>query len=394
MSNNLIDELILQFEKNFKSHPGYYIDTGGRFEICGNHTDHNHGLCLVANCSLRISALAKKDSKKVRIKSAGYSYFEFGLDDLEFDPNEPNKSMLLAKGVLFRLKELGYNIGGFDAVIKSNIPDGSGVSSSAAIESLYGYIISYLYNDGKIPNLVIAQTGQYSENNYFGKPSGLLDQIGTSFNSFNYIDFKNIKDPEIKTKPFNFQLKLYLIKSEGNHANLTPLYAAIPTAMYKVANLLEGKKFLRDIEDTNEIFNKIDKLDATEDEKRKAKHFFIENENVKQALNAIETNNLEEFLDAIRKSQKSSKENLKNTFVEGEYENSPQNIIDECTEFLKDKGAIRIHGGGFKGTVLAFVKKEFENEFDEFLKKTYPQNRYFKVSISDKAINFIDLNKV
>ena len=372
--------LIKEFNKIFKVEPEYYIDTGGRFEICGNHTDHNHGLCLVANCSLRIKACVNKNANKVRIKSQGYSFFEFNINDLEFDPKELNKTLLLAKGILFKLKEQGYKIGGFDAYISSDIPDGSGVSSSAAVESLFGYIISYLYNDGKISPL-------FSENNYFGKPSGLLDQVGTSFDSFNYIDFKNIEDPTITTLPFNFPLTLYLIKSVGDHANLTPLYAAIPNNMNKVASLLDGKKFLRDCND-KDIFARIDALDIDESVKKMGRHFFIENGNVLKAKDAIERNDLEEFLDAIRASQKTSKENIKNTFVEGEYKDSPQNIIDDVSEFIKDHGAIRIHGGGFKGTVLAFIKNEFAEEFDKFLEKKYAKSRYFKVNISNHAVNF------
>ncbi len=380
-------ELRKEFNRVFKAEPEFYVDTGGRFEICGNHTDHNHGLCLVANCSLRIKAFVNKNESKVRIKSQGYSFFEFDVNDLEFNPKELNKTLLLAKGILFKLKEQGYKIGGFDAYISSDIPDGSGVSSSAAIESLFGYIVSYLYNDGQISPLVVAKTGQFSENNYFGKPSGLLDQIGTSFDSFNFIDFKNIENPTITTLPFNFPLTLYLIKSVGDHANLTPLYAAIPANMNKVAELLDGKKFLRDCND-EKIFDRIDALDTDESVKKMGKHFFIENENVLKAKKAIEENDLEGFLSAIRKSQKTSKENIKNTFVEGEYEDSPQNIIDDVTKFIKDHGAIRIHGGGFKGTVLAFIKNDFAPELDKFLEKKYAKSRYFKVNISNSAVNF------
>ena len=380
-------ELRKEFNRVFKAEPEFYVDTGGRFEICGNHTDHNHGLCLVANCSLRIKAFVNKNESKVRIKSQGYSFFEFDVNDLEFNPKELNKTLLLAKGILFKLKEQGYKIGGFDAYISSDIPDGSGVSSSAAIESLFGYIVSYLYNDGQISPLVVAKTGQFSENNYFGKPSGLLDQIGTSFDSFNFIDFKNIENPTITTLPFNFPLTLYLIKSVGDHANLTPLYAAIPANMNKVAELLDGKKFLRDCND-EKIFDRIDALDTDESVKKMGKHFFIENENVLKAKKAIEENDLEGFLSAIRESQKTSKENIKNTFVESEYEDSPQNIIDDVTKFIKDHGAIRIHGGGFKGTVLAFIKNDFTPEFDKFLEKKYAKSRYFKVNISNSAVNF------
>ena len=381
------NEILVEFKKVFNENADFLINTGGRLEICGNHTDHNHGLCLVANCSLRIKAFVNKNESKVRIKSQGYSFFEFDVTDLEFNSKELNKTLLLAKGILFKLKEQGYKIGGFDAYISSDIPDGSGVSSSAAIESLFGYIVSYLYNDGQISPLVIAKTGQFSENNYFGKPSGLLDQIGTSFDSFNFIDFKNIENPTITTLPFNFPLTLYLIKSVGDHANLTPLYAAIPSNMNKVAGLLDGKKFLRDCND-EKIFDRIDALDTDETVKKMGRHFFIENENVLKAKKAIEENDLEGFLNAIRASQKTSKENIKNTFVEGEYEDSPQNIIDDVTEFIKDHGAIRIHGGGFKGTVLAFIKNDFAPEFDKFLDKKYAKSRYFKVNISNSAVNF------
>ena len=380
-------DLINNFINIFKIRPDYVIDTGGRFEICGNHTDHNHGYCIVANSSLRVYASLKKDEDKVSIKSKGYDYFEFYINDLEPKIIDRSKPIALIKGVLFRLKELGYKIGGFKAYIESEIPDGSGVSSSAAMESLFGYIISYLYNDGKIDPLVIAKTGQFSENKFFYKPCGLLDQVGTSFDSSNFLDFKDIDNPKIINLPFNLPVTLFLIKSIGDHSNLTPLYAAIPNAMYEVANLLEGKKFLRDVNDEN-IFKRIDELNVASDIKRKAKHFFIENNNVLEAKDAILNNNLNEFFDAIRKSQESSKNDIENTFVKGEYVGSPQEIIDKASEFLKDNGAIRIHGGGFKGTVLAFVKNDFVDEFSKYLMKNYSSDRYFKVTISNKAVHF------
>lgn len=379
--------LINKFKEIFDEEAKYLIDTGGRFEICGNHTDHNHGLCLVANCSLRIKG-AVSESSEVKIFSKGYPLISFSLDDLEAKESERGTTLSLAKGVLFHLKELGYKIGGFKIYIESEIPNGSGVSSSAAIESLFGYLISYLYNEGKISPLVIAKTGQYSENNYFYKPCGLLDQIGTSFDSSNFIDFKNIENPIIETLPFKLPLTLYLIKSLGNHSNLTPLYAAIPSSMNAVAKLLENKTYLRDISDTKNIFERIDNLNIDEAKKRKAKHFFIENQNVLDAKKAIEENNLENFLKAIRNSEDSSDKNLENTFVKGEYKGSPKEIIDNVSKFIKDNGAIRIHGGGFKGTTLAFIKNEFTNEFDKYLKDNYQENRYFKVLISEKAVHF------
>ena len=376
------------FEEFFNEKPQFSIDTGGRFEIIGNHTDHNHGLCLVANCSLRARACLSLNGEEVIVKSKGYKEFSFNINDLENSDEINGKTIGLAKGILFKLKELGYKIGGFKMFIDSEIPDGSGVSSSAAIESLFGYTISCLFNEGKITPLEIAKTGQFAENVYFKKPCGLLDQIGTSFDSSNFIDFKNINDPTITTLPFNLPLTLYLVKSVGDHSSLTHLYAAIPDSMKKVAHLLEGKEFLRDIVDTNNILVKIDNLDVEDSVKRKAKHFFIENANVLNAKKAVETNNLEEFLSSIRASQDSSNINLENTFVKGEYENSPQSIIDELTPIIGEHGAIRIHGGGFKGTVLAFIKNDFVNEFDKILKEKYPEDRYFKVHISKHACNF------
>ncbi len=234
-----IENMKTNFINLYKKEPTFYIDTGGRFEICGNHTDHNHGLCLVANCSLRIRALVNiNNSNIVRVKSAGYDFFELDIRDLSYKKEDRPATKAILRGILFKLQESGYKIGGFDAYLTSEIPDGGGVSSSAAVESLFGYIVSYLFNDGKIDPLTIAQTGKFSENNYFNKPSGLLDQIGTSFDSSNYIDFKDTTNPIIKTLPFDLPLTLYLIKSEGDHSNLTPLYAAIPNSMYKVAGLL------------------------------------------------------------------------------------------------------------------------------------------------------------
>jgi galactokinase len=380
-----LEKLLENYKNRFKKNPEYYVDTGGRFELLGNHTDHNHGLCLVANCSLRIRAYVSKEPDIVTIKSSGYNAFKFHVNDVDNPNKKESPTCSLARGILFKLKSLGYQIGGFSCCITSEIPDGSGVSSSAAIESLFGYIISYLYNDGKIPPMVIAQVGQFSENNYFHKPCGLLDQIGTSFPNANFINFKNITQPTVETVKFNLPVTLFLIKSEGNHSNLTPLYAAIPNGMYKVAGLLENKQFLADVY-PNGVIDKIENLDIDEDTKKIAIHFFIENANVLKAKKAIEDNDLETFLAEVRASQETSKNNIQNTFVKGEYVGSPQNIVDEVTKFIGQNGAIRIHGGGFKGTTLAFIKNDFADEFEKYLKKNY-LGKYYRVHISDSAVN-------
>ena len=379
--------LEFHFKKVFNKRAEYYFDTGGRFELLGNHTDHNHGLCLVANSSLRIKAAVARNKDTIRIYSKGYPYFEFDINNLEYDETDFPATKAICRGILFRFKQLGYKIGGFDAYITSNIPDGSGVSSSAAVESLLGYILSFVYNEAEISPLEIAKIGQFAENNYFKKPSGLLDQIGTSFSNSNYIDFKNIDKPYIVSLPFKLPLAIYLIKSEGNHSSLTNLYAEIPAAMKKIAYLLDGKEFLRDCKEEN-VFERIDRLNASEKEKKIAKHFFIENYNVVRAEKAIRENNVDAFLKCVRDSQKSSKENLENTFVKGEFENSPQDIIDKVTDFLGYNGAVRIHGGGFKGTVIVFVKKKYTKDFEKFLRQNYDNSRYFSVSIPEQAVKF------
>jgi len=381
------NDLISKFVSIFKKEPAYYLDAGGRFEICGNHTDHNHGLCLVANASLRIACVANKNEKMVNIQSKGFPFISFNLDNLEINPAEYSTTLSLCKGILFKMKSNGFKIGGFDVYMESEIPDGSGVSSSAAVESLFGFLVSYLYNDGKIPSLEVAKDGQFSENNYFHKPCGLLDQIGTSFDSSNFIDFKDIKNPIVTTIPFNLPVTLYLIKSAGTHSGLTNLYAAIPAGMNEVANKLDNKTYLRDVSNVLDVYDKIDKLDLDEHVKHIGKHFFLENNNVRVARRAIEENNLEDFFGAIRASQYSSLHNLENTFVKGEYKDSPQDIIDHVSEYLGKNGAVRIHGGGFRGTVICFVRNDFTGQFEKYLDKNY-LNRYNKVYISSKAVNF------
>lgn len=382
-------KLIEKFKTIFKENPNYYFNTGGRLEICGNHTDHNHGLCIVANCSLRIVALVNKNNKKVRIKSKGYQFVEFDINDLSKKDNESGSPASLCKGILYKIKEEGYNIGGFDAYIESEIPAGSGVSSSAAIESLFASIINNLYNSNLIGPLTLAKIGRFSENVYFNKPCGLLDQIGTSFSNINYIDFKNEENPLIENIEFHLPLNIYLVKSKGNHGNLSDLYSNIPSSMYKVAKELENKKFLRDLTNIENINDKINNLNLNISIKNKAKHFFIENNNVKYVKQAIINNNVEDFLEGIRNSQKSSLENLENTYVKNEeFDYSPQDLINKISDYLKDNGAVRIHGGGFKGTVIAFVKKEFSKDFENFLKNKLKNSPVYPVKISDKAFIF------
>lgn len=386
MNEQIIKELKSEFKNVFKKDAEAFISSGGRLEILGNHTDHNHGLCIVANCSLRMNTTIARDTK-VSIKSKGYRTFTFNLDNLQVEEKEYCTSLAMAKGVIAKLKELGYNIGGFDAYIDSEIPNGSGVSSSAAFEVLIGSIISYLYNDAKIDALTIAKVSQFSERVYFNKPCGLLDQIGAAYRACNFIDFENIDNPKIETLDFNLPLSIYLINSEGNHSDLVDLYASIPNGMRKVANEY-GKEYLRDI-NAEKFEKKFDSGEIDPDEANmKAKHFFNENRNVLLGVKALEEKSVDDFLQAVRQSQFSSATYLKNTYVSGEYEGSPQNIVDSLNTFIQHYGAVRIHGGGFKGSVICFVKNDYCDEFETQLSRLYSKDKWKKVSIASPAIEY------
>ena len=360
----------------------------GRSEICGNHTDHNHGFCLVANSNLRVKACFKKIENKIKIKSKGYSFFEIDLKHLDRRRYKLVGPALLCKGIAYKLKKDGYKVGGFEAYIQSDLPTGAGVSSSAAFEALIGNIINYLYNDNSIPKIEIAKSGQYAENVFYGKPCGLLDQIGTNFDGINFIDFLDKNNPKIESINFDLPLSIYLIKSCGSHSGLKDLYSFIPKSMKYMAYRLGHKKYLRSFADNENILDRIDSIKVSDITKNIAKHFFIECENVNKCKNAILNNDLDSFLKCIEISQKSSKENLKNTYIINQYKNSPQFIIDSLNSFLLNNGAVRIHGGGFKGTVICFVKKSFEKEFETNLRKRLGNFKSYKVDISNKAVNF------
>lgn len=384
--NNLVKNLVNNYVDIFKEEPKSFVTAGGRLEIIGNHTDHNHGLCIVGNCSLRIKAVVNTNNTTiVKVKSKGHSYFEFDSSDLAVKESEYHSTKGLVRGILAKIKELCFNVGGFNAYIESDIPEGSGVSSSAAFEILIGEIVNYLFNDSKISHIELAKVGQFSENVYFNKPCGLLDQIGAAFKDCNFIDFKEIANPKIDTLDFNLPVEIYLINSEGDHKGLSHLYAAIPDGMRKVANLL-GEDFLRETKE--EDFTKLIEENKVNDQlaENKARHFYNENKNVLKAKKAIEENDYKAFFEAIKSSQDSSNKNLENTFVKGEYEESPQHIIDTVNSLdgFDNYGAIRIHGGGFKGSVLCFVLKDHKVEFENFLESRY-HGRYTNVSISKEG---------
>ncbi|MCR5079315.1 MAG: galactokinase [Bacilli bacterium] len=359
------------------------IFSHGRLEIVGNHTDHNKGEVLVAGCDMGITAGVGKNEEYISVASKGYRPFVVELDDLEVHREEEGTSASLVRGVLAKLKELGYKIGGFNMACVNDIFPGAGVSSSAAFESLVVKVISHLYNEDSIPEETMAVVGQYAENVYFGKPCGLLDQIGTSLGGVCYVDFHK-ETPIIERMSFPFAYRIFLVNSEGNHADLTPLYAEIPADMKSVARHLYGVDYLGELT-REEYFRGMTRpcISVSERAKMRATHFFEENARVENARFAIKHHDEAAFMEAINSSGFSSSTFLANTQVPGKYAGSPQQTIDTLRPHLGNGGAIRIMGGGFAGSVICFIPEERGDEFLKTCLLLYRKEKVAEVRIVD-----------
>ena len=366
---NELEHFDTQFEEIFFTKPQRHFSCGGRFEILGNHTDHNHGLCLASACNLEIvCAVNKNDSKTVKFQSLGYEMDEVDLTDLEPSETEYTTSKGLIRGVASYLKEHGYKVGGFNAYSESTIFKGAGVSSSAAFELLVGHIFNVLFNNGKISKLELCKAGKYAENIYFGKKSGLLDQIGVGFGGVVKIDFSNIEEPVVEQTEFPFtDLHFVLINTGGDHSSLSDLYSAIPSDMYEAARAC-GHNYL--------IEGSLEELEAHKDELNelaytRSVHFYKENERVLAAFKAIEDKDEEAFLRLVNESRESSTKLLKNMMVEDEYKGSPLEACDLLMRYSDGKGAVKINGGGFAGSVIALVPSNKLEKVIEKMKDHY-----------------------
>ena len=354
------DYLNQQFQTTFQAEPDKYLSCGGRFEVLGNHTDHNHGLCIAATCSLSIYAAVKvREDNNVRFLSEGFGYSELDLSSLEKDESEVGAPASLIRGIANYLSNNQYKVGGFDIYLKSNVPAGAGVSSSAAFELLIAQTYNVLFNNSEIPLMSLCKAGQFAERNYYGKMCGLLDQIGVAYGGLVYIDFKDIAEPVVKPLKVNLDgYQFVIVNSGGSHAELSDLYKAIPDQMYEVAGVL-GQNFLRDIDYEVLKQNKADVIEKCGKEAyQKAKHFFEENKRVENAFKAIEKGNIEKLIKLINDSRESSTELLQNMCVNGKVKGSP---LEACRLIMKashQKAGVKINGGGFAGSVIALVPND------------------------------------
>ncbi len=368
---------IESFEEMFGVKDVEIYSAPGRSEIGGNHTDHQCGRVLAASINLDAIAIVAKKESGIVLKSEGYPMINVSLADLLPKKEEEGTSAGLIRGVAARLKEEGYEIGGFEAYVTSDVLNGAGMSSSAAFEVLIGSILSGLYNEGNISPVLIAQAGQYAENVFFGKPCGLMDQMASSVGNLIFIDFADVKNPVIKKVNVNFEdfnHSLCIVDTKGSHADLTDEYAAIPEEMKRVAAYF-GKEILKQV-DKNEFYTNIPEIRKVAGDRAvlRAMHWFEETDRVIDQVNALEEENFEEFKKLIKSSGDSSFKYLQNVYSVKNLSRQEMAVGLALSDvILKGKGVSRVHGGGFAGTIQAFVpndivdiyKKNMEDIFGE-----------------------------
>ena len=367
-------EALKEYQKVFGNEVDAIFSAPGRSEIGGNHTDHQHGEVLAASINDdAIAIVTKNNTTEVNILSEGYEMITVSINDLDKKDNEEGTTVSLIRGVLSKTKENGHNIGGFNAYITSNVLSGSGLSSSAAFETLIGTILSGLFNDMSISAIEIAIIGQYAENVYFGKPCGLMDQMACSVGSLCHIDFANPADPVVEKITFdldNAGYSLCITDTKGSHADLTPDYAAVPTEMKSVAACF-GKEFLHDISEEDVLSHASYIREKCGDRAfLRAIHFYEENKRVKKEVKALTDNDIKTFLTTVKNSGDSSYKYLQNVYTNHQVDKQNISIALIISEMsLGDNGVARVHGGGFAGTIQAFVKNdavaEYKSSMDE-----------------------------
>ena len=374
----MCDKLILEqsvassldagFAAAFGTAPTRYFSAPGRTEIGGNHTDHQRGRVLAGAVNLdTVAAVRPNGTSTIRIMSEGYPLCQVDVADLIPKADEINTTMALIRGVAARFTQLGCKVEGFDAYVSSTVLPGSGLSSSAAYEVLIGTIINHLFFDGKVSQPEIAMIGQYAENVYFGKPCGLMDQMASAVGSMVTIDFYDKENPVIEKVDFDFAScghALCIVDSRASHADLTDEYAAITQELKAICNYfskdvltqIEQADFVAAIGELREKFGDRAVL--------RAYHFYQENARVPKQVAALKAGDFDTFLKLVKESGYSSYMYLQNVIPAGYREHQDVALaLSLCELYLGGRGAYRVHGGGFAGTVQAFVPVDILEDF-------------------------------
>jgi len=389
MQNVRYENLVSQFNEKFNEADLHFFSTPGRTEISGNHTDHNHGRVMAAGINLDSIAVASKNNeKKVVMYSEGYDQpFTVDLNLLEIQDTDIGTTSGLIRGIAAGFRKDGYVIGGFNACIASNVLPGSGLSSSASIEVLIGTIFSTLFNENLIPKETLAQIGQYAENEYFGKPCGLMDQMACAFGGIISIDFKNPENPLIKKIEFDFdkqEYSLLVVDTGGNHADLTEDYAAIPLEMKSVAEGFGGK-VCREIS-LEKLIPKIQNLRKKLGDRAvlRAIHFLRENERVVHQIDALEKGAFNYFLRLVEESGNSSFKWLQNIYTTKNAKEQGMTLALALTEkYISEsgEGACRVHGGGFAGTIQVFLPNKSVDKYIALMDTVLGENKVLVLQI-------------
>jgi galactokinase len=391
-------DLLEQFSQQFDPSDVHIFCTPGRTEIGGNHTDHNLGRVLAAAVNLDAAAIvAPNQSNYVKFYSQGYDQpFVVDLTNLEIDSIEHGTTNALIRGIAARFTQLNYKISGFNAFCTSDVLPGSGLSSSASIEVLIGTIINYLFNQGRISPQEIAIIGQFAENNYFGKPCGLMDQMACAVGGIISIDFKHPASPAVKKVNFDFNAhdyNLLVVDTGGSHADLTSDYAEIPQEMRSVANAfnlevcreLSAEKFYSGIA---ELRNKVSDRAVL-----RALHFLGDNERVIDQVAALEKKDIRKFLSLLNESGNSSFKWLQNVYSAKNVQQQGVSLGLALTEKylagIKD-GACRVHGGGFAGTIQVFLPVDSVNPYVEFIESVFGPGKALVLNIRSEGTLYLN----
>ncbi len=377
--------------------PVLLVSAPGRTEIGGNHTDHNRGKVLAAAVNLdTLAAVSKRSDRLVHIHSDGYEPLVMSLDDLAMKEAEKGTTTALVRGVARRMEEDGFTIGGFDASVSSTVRGGSGLSSSAAFEVLACAIFDALYNGWRMSAVKRAQISQYAENVYFGKPSGLMDQMASSVGGLTFIDFKN-DEPKIETIAYDFAVKgfaLVVVNTGGSHDDLTPYYASIPEEMRAVAACF-GEATLRRVR-PEQLLQGVpmirEKLGAAKADRAilRAAHYFEENRRVTDMADALRRDDLPTFLAQVVDSGASSAMYLQNIYATSDRQEMSLALM-LADRMLRGKGAWRVHGGGFAGTTLNFVPTKDLDAFVAQMQAVYGERSCQVLDIRPEGAAVIDL---
>ncbi len=377
-------EAITEFEKHFGEDKNVLLFSApGRTELSGNHTDHQGGCVLCGSVNLdTIAVVSPRCDTKVTVVSHGYEPFSVDISDLEAHESEKSTSMAIVRGMAKAINEkTGAKLCGFDAYTMSQVPKGSGLSSSAAFEILIGKIFSTLCLDNSLESSEIAEMGHFAENVYFGKPCGKMDQYACATGGIVFIDFKT-PVPSYESVNVSFSdlgYTLFITDAGGNHANLTPEYAAVPAEMREIAKCF-GKEKLSEVS-FNDFYRELPTLREKLSHRAlsRALHYFKENDRVKKQLDALKKGDIKTYLDLMQKSGDSSLLNLQNIYPMCD---ATERSLSLALGLSLDFGEVtRVHGGGFAGTIQALVKNERADEYKDYMERIFGKGKVYAIAI-------------